>query len=166
LKSFKCALLQPEVTYLGYEVARDGVATDPEKVQAVKELTVLRDLPDLRALVGLVRYYWQYIPGFARVAQPLNQLTAKRVRCQWTQEKQQAFDHLKQQLMEAPILGFPDATRKYILDTDGSDHSVGAVLSQVQSESEVVVAYYSKTLAATSQSARYLFRARSSSIRV
>jgi len=29
-------------------------------------------------------------------AQPLNQLTAKRVWWQWTQEKQQAFDHFKQ----------------------------------------------------------------------
>jgi len=30
LKPSKCALLQPEVTYLGHVVGRDGVATDPE----------------------------------------------------------------------------------------------------------------------------------------
>jgi len=40
LKPCKCALLQPEVTYLGHVVGRDEVATDPEKVQAVKEWTV------------------------------------------------------------------------------------------------------------------------------
>jgi len=51
--------------------------------------------------------------------------------------------------MEAPILTYPDPAKEYILDTDASDHSVGAVLSQVQGGSEVVVAYYSKTLAAT-----------------
>jgi len=50
--------------------------------------------------------------------------------------------------MEAPILAYPDPTREYILDTDASNHSVGAVLSQVQGGSEVVVVYYSKTLAA------------------
>jgi len=82
------------------------------------------------------------------VAQPLNRLTAKGVRWQWTQEEQQAFDHLKQRLMEAPILAYPDLAKEYILDTDASDHSVGAVLSQVQGGSKVVVAYYSKTLAA------------------
>jgi len=77
LKPSKCALLQPEVTYLGHVVGCDGVATDPEKVQAVKEWTVLRDLSELHAFLGLVGYYRQYIPGFAGVAQPLNQLTAK-----------------------------------------------------------------------------------------
>jgi len=50
--------------------------------------------------------------------------------------------------MEAPILVYPDPAKEYILDIDASDHSVGAVLSQVQGGSEVVVAYYSKTLAA------------------
>jgi len=50
--------------------------------------------------------------------------------------------------MEGPILAYPDPAKEYILDTDASDHSVGAVLSQVQGGSEVVVAYYSKTLAA------------------
>jgi len=138
LKPSKCALLQPEVTYLGHVFGRDGVATDPEKVQAVKEWAVPRDLPELCAFLGLVGYYRQYIPGFAGVAQPLNRLTAKRVRWQWTQEKQQAFDHLKQRLMEAPILAYPDPAKEYILDTDASDHSVGAVLSQVQGGSELL----------------------------
>jgi len=142
------ALLQPEVMYLGHVVGRDGVTTVSEKVQAVKKSVVPCDLPELRAFLGLVGYYRQYIPGFAGVAQPLNRLTAKGVRWKWTQEEQKAFDHLKQRLMEVPILAYPDPAKKYILDTDPSDHIVGAVLSQSQGGSEVVMAYYSKTLAA------------------
>ena len=48
--------------------------------------------------------------------------------------------------MKAPILVYPDLVKKYILDTDASNHSVGAVLSQAQGGTEVVVAYYNKTL--------------------
>jgi len=54
--------------------------------------------------------------------------------------------------MEAPILAYPYPTKEYIMDTDASDHSVGAILSQVQGGSDVVVAYYSKTLPATEKS--------------
>ena len=45
------------------------------------------------------------------------------------------------------MLGYPDPTRPYILNTDASAVGVGAVLSQVQNGEERVIAYYSKTLA-------------------
>jgi len=79
LKPSKCALLQPEVKYLGHIVGRHGVATDPEKVRAVENWVTPQDLTQLRAFLGLVGYYRQYIPDFAGVAQPLNRLTAKGV---------------------------------------------------------------------------------------
>jgi len=44
LKPSKCVLLQPEVTHLDHVVGCGRVATDQEKVQAVKEWAVLSDL--------------------------------------------------------------------------------------------------------------------------
>jgi len=139
LKPFKCALLQQEVKYLGHVVGRDGVATDPEKVRAVRHWAVPIDLPELQAFLGLVGYYRQYIPDFAGMVQRLNRLTAKGVRWQWTYAEQQAFDHLKDRLVEAPILAYPDPAKEYILDTDACNHNVGAVLSQVQNGREIVI---------------------------
>jgi len=50
-------------------------------------------------------------------------------------------------------LGIPrPPTREYILDTDASDHNIGAVLSQVQEGQEVVVAHYSKSLSTAERS--------------
>jgi len=82
LKPSECALLQREVKYLGHVVGRDGVATDPKKVWAMRDWAVSVDLPELRAILGLVGYYRQYIPDFAGIAQLLNRLTAKGVRWQ------------------------------------------------------------------------------------
>jgi len=56
---------------------------------------------------------------------------AKGVQWQWTHTEQQAFSHLKDRLVEAPILAYPDPAREYILDTDASNHNVWAVLSQI-----------------------------------
>ena len=59
---------------------------------------------------------------------------------------QKAFNELRERLIFAPILGYPDPKLEYILDTDASDVGVGAVLFQVQQEKERVITYYSKTL--------------------
>jgi len=55
---------------LGHVV--DVVATDLEKVQAVKEWTVPRDLCELWVFLDLIGYYRQHIPGCAGMAQHLN----------------------------------------------------------------------------------------------
>ena len=147
LKPTKCSILQTEVKYLGHIVSSAGVATDPDKIAAVVEWPVPRNLHELRAFMGLVGYYRQYVPNFAGLARPLNQLTVKGAAWRWGVEEQKAFDQLKGSLVRAPILAYPDPAKPYIVDTDASDHNVGAVLSQVQGGREVVVAYFSKALA-------------------
>jgi len=151
LKPSKCPLLQPEVKYLGHVIGRISVVTCPEKVRAIEDWVTLQNLTGLRAFLGLVGYYRQNIPDFAGIAQLLNWLTAKRVTLQWSPVKQRAFDRLKDCLLEAPVLAYPDPALEYILDTEASDQNVGNVLSQVQEGWEVVVAYYSKSLSLTEQ---------------
>ncbi|CAG2228923.1 unnamed protein product [Mytilus edulis] len=53
---------------------------------------------------------------------------------------------LKRRLTTAPILAFPRSDCEFIVDTDASDFGIGAVLSQIQNEKEVVIAYSSRTL--------------------
>ena len=146
LKPKKCELLQTEVKYLGHLVSSDGIATDPEKVEAIREWPRPTCVRDLQAFLGTAGYYRQYLPDFATVARPLHHLTSKGVEWRWTEEAQVAFDELRQRLIGAPVLGYPDPSLQYILDTDASDVGVGAVLSQIQEGRERVVAYYSKTL--------------------
>ena len=49
-------------------------------------------------------------------------------------------------LITAPILTCPDFTKPFILDTDASNHAIGAVLSQKVGDKERVIAYASRTL--------------------
>ena len=48
--------------------------------------------------------------------------------------------------MSGPILALPENNETYILKTDAFDTKVGAVLSQLQSGVEKVIAYASKTM--------------------
>lgn len=64
----------------------------------------------------------------------------------WTGECMEAFCILKEKLTSAPLLGYPDYTLPFVLQTDASGEGLGAILAQVQSGTERVIAYASRSL--------------------
>ena len=142
----KCHLFQDQVTFLGHVVSRDGVATDPEKVEAIKSWPSPKNIKEVRAFLGTSSYYRKYQKNFASIAKPLHRLTEKNVKFDWTETCEDAFQQLKTLLSTAPVLAYPDMTKPFILDTDASGFGVGAVLSQKSGEKEDVIAYFSKSL--------------------
>ena len=82
---------------------------------------------------------------------PLHALTGKYLRFQWNDECQMAFDRLKAALTSSPILAMPTDGDVYVLDTDASEQSIGAVLSQKQGGEEKVIAYASRTYSRAEQ---------------
>ena len=142
----KCYLLRKEVTFLGHLVSAAGVATCEDKVRAVKEWPVPTCVKELKSFLGLASYYRRFIQSFSSISAPLNKLTQKHQTFIWNSDCQKAFDRLKESLIQAPILGFPNIQDQYFLDCDASSAAIGAVLSQLQNGQERVIAYFSKTL--------------------
>jgi len=62
---------------------------------------------EVQQFLGLANYY-QFIRDFATRAKPFHQLIKKRSKFVWTQQCQEAIEHLKQCLTSAPILSLPD----------------------------------------------------------
>ena len=147
LKAKKCTLCATEVNYLGHVISKDGIATDPGKISAVKNWPEPVNTTEVRSFIGLCSYYRKFIKNFAEITKCLHRLTEKNQVFKWTAECQEAFDRLKFELTNAPILTHPDFTREFILDTDASNLAIGAVLSQKSDDGkERVVAYASRTL--------------------
>ena len=149
LKPEKCNLAQDEVEYLGYRVSAEGISTDPKKVLAVQNFPVPKDVRALRSFLGLLSYYWRFIPSFSVVASPLFTLARKGTLFIWTEDCQLSFDKLKTTLTDATVLAFPDFKEDFLLETDASGEGLGAVLSQKQPNGQTVpIAYANRTLQA------------------
>jgi RNase H-like domain found in reverse transcriptase len=77
-------------------------------------------------------------------------LTHKDIKWDWTDERQHAFDALKQGVTTAPVLCQPDFTKPFTVDTDTSAYALGAVLQQKDKEGHLhPVAFMSCTFDST-----------------
>ncbi|GFV16328.1 retrovirus-related Pol polyprotein from transposon 412 [Trichonephila clavipes] len=146
LNPSKCKFFRKEVNYLENTISAESVRTDPEKVSAVKNWKRPENLRELRSFLGLCTYYRKFVKGFSNIARPLHKLTENKQKFQWTKECEDSFLQLKEALTSSPILIYPQPDKPFILDTDASNESVGAVLSQEIDGQERVVAYWSKCL--------------------
>jgi len=144
LKSSKCRLFQKSVAFLGYTVSADGITTDPAKIETVQSWPPPRRLRDVRSFLGLCGYYRRFVPDFSAIAAPLHGLTRKGQAFVWNEKCRSAFDELKRRLTASPVLTLPRDGGRYVIDTDASDHGIGAVLQQIQDGEEKVIAYASR----------------------
>ena len=142
----KCNLFRREVKYLGHIISCNGVATDPSKIDSVKDWPRPTCLAEMRSFLGLCSYYRKFIRNFAEIADPLTRLTQKNVQFLWDSDTENAFQQLKCLLTTTPVLSFMSDEGALILDTDASGIAIGAVLSQKQDNEEKVIAYFSRSL--------------------
>ena len=84
----------------------------------------------VREFLGMASYYQKFINRFADAARCMTKLTRKGVKFEWTDECQIGVDYLKMCLTEAPILKYPDPSKRYVVFTDASDQATAAVLTQ------------------------------------
>lgn len=164
----KCVFFQTSVRYLGHVVSRNGVETDPEKIAALKTWPVPQKLQELRSFLGFAGYYRRYVKGYSSIVKPLHDLTSGYPPSQkkskvnqkpdqyrnpkelfgerWTPACQQAFELVIHDLTTAPVLGFADPQKPYVLHTDASTTGLGAVLYQEQEGQLRVISYASRGL--------------------
>jgi hypothetical protein len=147
IKRSKCLFAQSEVAYLGHIISAQGVSTDPDKVQSVRNWPTPSNIKQLRGFLSLTRYYRKFIQHYGVIARPLTELHKKGKQYQWTPQTEQAFQLLKQELIQAPVLTVPNFQDTFVLETDASDYGIGVVLMQAGHP----VAYLNKHLCPRNQ---------------
>ena len=146
VKPEKCTFKATEVEFLGMTVGTEGIKMDQSKVSAILEWPAPKNVQGVRSFLGLANFYWHFIQDYAKVAQPLNDLTKKDEPFVWKEAQQEAFDKLKMLFTTAPVLAFPDNDCQFHLESDASEFAIGAVLSMLKEDKWHPVAYNSHSM--------------------
>ena len=147
LKPSKCQFEVRKIEFLGVVLERGMVTMDPIKVAGVQEWKTPKTVRDIHAFLGFCNFYHRFIRGFSQIAKPLNNLLKKGIKWCWETKEQGAFEKLKKQICEEPVLIQPDQKKPFEVKVDASNYVCGAVLMQ-QDEKNVQhpVAFFSKTM--------------------
>ncbi|MBW0556542.1 hypothetical protein O181_096257 [Austropuccinia psidii MF-1] len=123
----------------------------------------------MQSFFGFARYYRNHIKDFAHITSSLNKLCSKDVVFEITKERRDAYERIKHELTNAPVLILPDFELPFKLYIDAAcSQGLGAALHQRQivngEPREGVICYISRPLkdseagyGATQKKCLYLF---------
>ena len=112
---------------------RHGVRPEPEAVEAVLTWKAPRTDTQLMSFLVLANYYRDFIKGYADKVYPMQKLMRnKGKKFEWSDEAQTAFENIRRELCEAPVLGVPTKNGMYVLDTDASVIAISGILHEEQ----------------------------------
>ena len=128
----KCSFAQDKVQVLGHIVFKEGVKTSPTLVEGIWQKSPPTNITKVQGFLEMANFYRKFIPNFAEIAEPLNELTRKKSQgaFSWENWQQELFNKLKAILTNNTVLQYPNMNKDFNIETDASNVGIGAVLSQ------------------------------------
>jgi hypothetical protein len=81
---------------------------DSTKIVVIVNLPTPKTIRQLRAMLGHTGYDKKFIKGYAQITTPMEKMLRKDTKYQWNNECQHSLDTLKERMVTATILVFPD----------------------------------------------------------
>ena len=133
--------------YLGIIIEKGMTRMGPVKVEGIRNWPRPTKVKDIHSFLGFCNFYRPFIRGFAHIARPLNKLTKKDTKWNWTSRQEEAFNKLKERITSEPVLAHPELDKQFKVEVDASGFALGAVLLQKKADGKRhPIAYYSSTL--------------------
>ena len=151
----KCKLFKTSLVYMGHQVSIiDGIphiTPVKSRVEAIVKLDPPKSPKNCKQFCGMVNYLSMFLKDLQTKLIPIYHLTKKSVPFHWGELQQKAFEQIKKDLTEAPVLAMPNSEGHMVLVSDTSKIACGSALYQEQKGRYRLIAYFSKKLPFSAQ---------------
>lgn len=138
----KCLFSQDKIAFFGLVFSAQGVSPDPKKVSAINDAPRPKDKSEVKSLLGMTSYCSQFIRNYSTISEPLRRLTKQDTPWTWSDEQENAFTLLKEQLSSDSIMSYFDPSKEIEIIVDASPVGLGGILTQ----DNKVLGYASRSL--------------------
>lgn len=126
----KLQLAVRKVKYLGHVFSEGKIEPDDKRIEAIKEMRRPKDKTDLRKFLGVVGTIRPFVPNLSNHTDPLRELLKKNVIYEWNERHTKAFEKIKEEIVNAPILVPFDESKAIVIECDASSGGLGCGLLQ------------------------------------
>ena len=148
----KCQLFMKHLVYMGNVFHIDGstISITPlqSRIDAIQKLQPPTNVKGCKCFCGVVNYLSIFCRHLQKLLKPICELTKKGRPFIWQEEQQEAFDTIKEMMVNPPVLYLPKPGGRFILYCDSSRTHTGSSLWQIQEGKPRLIGYASKSLPA------------------
>jgi hypothetical protein len=132
--------------FLGFMLTSRGIEANPNKCQAILDMTSPRTIKDVQQLTGRIAALSHFLPTSSKRCLPMFKILKKQDSFNWTQECEYAFRELKVSLASTPVLTKHMAWDTLILYLAVTHEAVSAVLIREEGKDQFPIYFVSKAL--------------------
>eukprot|EP00253_Pinus_taeda_P005513 PITA_05513 len=132
---------------LGFIVSKDGIYIDPDRIKEISDIPFPHNKKSMQSFLGQINFVKRFVLDFSQIILPLQTMIKKNSVFRWGSAEKEAFDSIKQSIINAPALSTPNFSNHFILYTLASTSSYAAVLTQINDQNlEAPISFYSSNL--------------------
>ncbi|XP_063942768.1 uncharacterized protein LOC135150410 [Daucus carota subsp. sativus] len=143
----KCVFGVESGKFLGFMVNHWGIEANPAKIKALLDMKPPQNVRQVQSLTGRIAALNRFVSkSFDRCKEFFKAIKDAGLTFVWTDECEEAFQKIKEQLEKPPLLAKPVEGETLILYLAVSRYSVSAVLVKEEKDAQFPVYYVSKRL--------------------
>ena len=134
LKIDKSKFITQRLPFLGYILSETGITPSPEKVEAIQNFPKPRNVRQLQSFLGICNYYRKFQQNYSELTAKFQHILSSKNRWKWGKPEDNNFQLIKTKFLKSVILHHPDFQKRFYLNCDASNISLGVELYQEDEE--------------------------------
>jgi hypothetical protein len=115
IKASKCLFGATETKFLGYDINKEGIRPNNDKIKAMLKYPVPKTQKQVKRFLGMASYYRKFIPNYSSITEAINRLLKKNSKFVWNEKCQNSFTLIIYYLTHPPLLSFPNFKKDFFL---------------------------------------------------